>query len=129
MAALLLSSFGILKALGICAVSLVASIPIAMQVVCTSTMALGSCALGEQQAIVSRLASIGELNEMDMLCCDKTGTLTQHIMTIESKLPWGCDIGATAVVDCSVGSGVDAEYERCHPHNVFQVQAPSLGGF
>ena len=25
---------------------------------------------------------------MDILCSDKTGTLTQYIITIESKLPW-----------------------------------------
>ena len=67
---------------------LVASIPIAVQVVCTSTMALGSRALAEKQAIVSRLASIVELAGMDMRCSDKTGTRAQNIMTIESKLPW-----------------------------------------
>jgi len=89
MAVLLYNDYGVLKTLGICVVLLVASIPIAMQVVCTSTMALGSRALAEKQAIVSRLASIEELAGMDMLCSDKTGTLTQNIMTIESKLPWG----------------------------------------
>ena len=60
-----------------------------MQVVCTSTMALGSRALAEQQAIVSRLTSIEALAGMDMLCSDKTGTLTLNITTIESKLAWG----------------------------------------
>ena len=60
-----------------------------MQVVCTSTMALGSRALAEKQAIVSRLASIVDLAGMDKRCSDKTGTLAQNIMTIESKLPWG----------------------------------------
>ena len=38
--------------------------------------------------IVSRLASTGELAGMDMLCSNKTGTRTQSIMTIESRLPW-----------------------------------------
>ena len=65
----------------------VAPIPIAMQVVCTSTMALGSRALAEKQAIVSRFASIAELAGMDMLCSCKTGKLTHNTMTMESKLP------------------------------------------
>ena len=52
-------------------------------------MALGSRALAEKQAIVSRLASIEALAGMDMLCSGKTGTLTLNITTIESKLPWG----------------------------------------
>ena len=68
---------------------MVASVPISMQVECTSTMALGSRALAEKQAIVSRLASIEALAGMDMLCSGKTGTLTLNITTIESKLPWG----------------------------------------
>ena len=44
--------------------------------------------LADRQATVSRLASTEELAGMDMLCSDKTGTRTQNIMTIESKLPW-----------------------------------------
>ena len=42
--------------------------------------------LAWRQAILFRLASIDELSGMDMWCSDKTGMLTQNIMTIESKL-------------------------------------------
>ena len=72
-----------LEALGICVVLLVASIPIAMQVVCTSTMAIGSRKLAEKKAIVTRLAAIEELAGMDMLCSDKTGTLTLGKMQMQ----------------------------------------------
>ena len=48
----------ILETIGICVVLLVASIPIAMQVVCTTTMAVGAHALAQKDAIVSRLSSI-----------------------------------------------------------------------
>lgn len=54
------------QALAFGVVLLVASIPIAMQVVCTATMALGSSKLAEQKAIVSRLAAIEELASMNM---------------------------------------------------------------
>merc|ERR1719162_2888890 len=67
-----------LKAIGICVVLLVASIPIAMQVVSTSTMAVGSRRLAEKKVIVAKLSAIEELAGMDMLCSDKTGTLTQN---------------------------------------------------
>jgi len=87
MAVMLTSGNGFLATLGICVVLLVASIPIAMQVVCTSTMALGSHALAQKNAIVSRLAAIEELAGMDMLCSDKTGTLTLNKMTIEEIKP------------------------------------------
>jgi len=65
----------------------VASIPIAMPVVSTSTMALGSRALSSEGAIVTRLASIEEVAGMDMLCSDKTGTLTKNIMELQEEIP------------------------------------------
>ena len=87
MIVLLNKDFGVLNTLGICVMLLVASIPIALQVVCTLTMVLGSRALVVKQATVSRLASIKDHAVMDMLCSDETGTFTQNAMTVESKLP------------------------------------------
>jgi H+-transporting ATPase len=68
-------------------VLLVASIPIAMEVVVTTTMALGSRKLASMNAIVARLASIEELAGMNMLCSDKTGTLTMNKMVIQEDCP------------------------------------------
>ena len=76
MGVLISSGVQFLEVLAICVVLLVASIPIAMNVVCTSTMAIGSRKLALGGAIVTRLGSIEELAGMDMLCSDKTGTLT-----------------------------------------------------
>ena len=56
----------------------VAAIPVAMPTVLTVTMAVGARLLSAKQAIVSRLASVEELAGMDILCSDKTGTLTQN---------------------------------------------------
>jgi P-type E1-E2 ATPase len=64
-------------------VLLVASIPIAMEVVVTTTMALGSRQLSRMNAIVARLSAIEELAGMNMLCSDKTGTLTLNKMVIQ----------------------------------------------
>nr|WP_255684215.1 MULTISPECIES: plasma-membrane proton-efflux P-type ATPase [unclassified Xanthobacter] len=57
---------------------LVASIPVAMPAVFSVTMALGALALSKQKAIVSRLESIEEMAGVDVLCSDKTGTLTKN---------------------------------------------------
>ncbi|TAE60904.1 MAG: plasma-membrane proton-efflux P-type ATPase [Nostocales cyanobacterium] len=54
----------------------VASIPVAMPTVLSVTMAVGAQILAKKQAIVSRLAAIEELAGIDILCSDKTGTLT-----------------------------------------------------
>ena len=56
----------------------VASIPVAMPAVLSITMAMGAVQLSRKKAIVSRLESIEEMAGMDILCSDKTGTLTQN---------------------------------------------------
>jgi H+-transporting ATPase len=60
----------------------VAAIPVAMPTVLSITMALGARILVQRQAIVTRLSSIEELAGVDLLCVDKTGTLTQNSLTL-----------------------------------------------
>jgi H+-transporting ATPase len=70
-------------ALSFTVVLLVASIPIAIEIVCTTTLALGSRMLSAHGAIVTRLAAIEDMAGMNMLCSDKTGTLTLNKMVIQ----------------------------------------------
>jgi len=60
----------------------VSAIPVALPAVLTVTMAIGALYLAKRQVIVSRLASIEELAGVDILCSDKTGTLTKNQMTV-----------------------------------------------
>ena len=83
------SSSTFLRALSVVIVLLVASIPIAMQVVCTSTMAVGARRLAERKVIVARLSAIEELAGMTVLCSDKTGTLTKNELTLKPPTLFG----------------------------------------
>ena len=60
----------------------VAAIPVAMPTVLSVTMAVGARLLATKKAIVSRLVAIEELAGVDVLCTDKTGTLTQNKLTL-----------------------------------------------
>ena len=74
-------------ALSFTVVLMVASIPIAIEIVTTTTLALGSKELSHDGAIVTRLAAIEDMAGMSILCSDKTGTLTMNKMVIQEETP------------------------------------------
>ncbi|KAG0607763.1 hypothetical protein M758_8G053300 [Ceratodon purpureus] len=64
---------------------LIGGIPIAMPTVLSVTMAVGSHSLVKQGAIVKRMTAIEEMAGMDILCSDKTGTLTLNRLTVDKN--------------------------------------------
>jgi H+-transporting ATPase len=59
----------------------IAAVPVAMPAVLSVTMALGAKVLAIKQAVVTKLTAVEEVAGIDVLCSDKTGTLTQATLT------------------------------------------------
>jgi H+-transporting ATPase len=66
----------------------VAAIPAALPAVLSVTMAVGATALAKKEAIVSKLVAIEEMAGMDVLCADKTGTITQNKISVGAVTPF-----------------------------------------
>ncbi|KAF2930184.1 plasma membrane ATPase-like isoform X2 [Oryza sativa Japonica Group] len=81
-------------------VLLIGGIPIAMPTVLSVTMAIGSHRLSQQGAITKRMTAIEEMAGMDVLCSDKTGTLTLNKLTVDKNMiePFVKDLDKDAIV-------------------------------
>ncbi|MFU2207377.1 plasma-membrane proton-efflux P-type ATPase [Solidesulfovibrio sp. C21] len=82
----------------------VAAIPVAMPAVLSVTMAVGALALSRLKAIVSRLEAIEEMAGMDILCSDKTGTLTQNKLTLGEPLVFAAKDPADLILTGALAS-------------------------
>src|SRR5579885_2928772 len=63
-------------------VLMIAAIPAALPAVLSVTMAVGATVLAKKQALVSKLVAIEEMAGVDILCADKTGTLTKNDLSV-----------------------------------------------
>ncbi len=88
-------------------VLLVASIPVAMPAVFSITMALGALSLSKEKAIVSKLSAIEEMAGVDILCSDKTGTLTKNQLTLGVPILFA----SSEPQDCILAAALASKFE------------------
>lgn len=84
-------------------VLVVGGLPIAMPTVLSVTMALGASALAKKKAIVSRLTAVEEIAGMEVLCSDKTGTLTKNELTVKDPVAYVGDL-ADVIFDAALAA-------------------------
>jgi H+-transporting ATPase len=85
----------------------VAAIPVALPAVLSVTMAVGAERLAGMRAIVSRLVSIEEMAGVDVLCSDKTGTLTKNELTLGEPAVIGARDRAELILSAALASEPD----------------------
>lgn len=85
----------------------VASIPVAMPAVLSVTMAVGALLLSKKKVIVSRLEAIEEAAGLEILCSDKTGTLTQNKLTLGDSVLFEAKDEQELILNASLSSETD----------------------
>ncbi len=75
----------VLSVLEFALVVTIASVPVALPAVLSVTMAVGARTLARHRAVVSHLPAVEELGGMDVLCADKTGTLTRNQLAVAEE--------------------------------------------
>ena len=86
-AKLILTGLGISDLLPLALTLLLASIPIALPAMATITLALGSVELAKSGIIIRRLEAVEAASMMDVICLDKTGTITENRIIVERVIP------------------------------------------
>ena len=84
----LLQGINLLEILPLMLVLLLGAIPVALPAMFTVSMALGSLELVKSGVLVTRLNAIDDAGRMDILCVDKTGTITINKMVIAKVVPF-----------------------------------------
>ncbi len=85
----------------------IASIPVALPAVLSVTMALGALTLSRMKAVVTKLESIEEIAGVDVLCCDKTGTLTQNQLSLGEPVVFKGGDPERAIIVAALASRAD----------------------
>ena len=70
-------------------VLLMSAVPVALPVMFTVSMAVGSAELAKRGVLVTRLSAVEDAATMDVLCVDKTGTITINQLTVTGVIPLG----------------------------------------
>jgi H+-transporting ATPase len=80
---------GILSILTFAVIFLMGAVPVALPAVLTIVQAVGATELAKKGVLVTRLDSIEDAASIDILCLDKTGTITQNKLSVGEVIPFG----------------------------------------
>lgn len=85
----LLKGIKLIQIIPLFLVLLLTVVPVALPTMFTITLALGSRRLVKKNVLITRLNALDDAASMDVLCADKTGTLTMNKLSITNIIPLG----------------------------------------
>ncbi len=95
----------------------VSVIPEALPMVTTFSLSRGALHLAKHHMVVKRLSAIEDLGSIEILCTDKTGTLTENVLTVDREMPVA---GASPLFCASLASPFIKENKK-EPNNSFDL--------
>jgi H+-transporting ATPase len=102
----------LLSILTFAVIFLMGAVPVALPAVMTIVQSVGATELARKSALVTRLDSIEDAASIDVLCLDKTGTITQNKLSVGDIVPFATyakeDVIVMASLASSQGQGKDA---------------------
>ncbi len=95
---------GILSIITFAVIFLMGAVPVALPAVLTIVQAVGATELAKKGVLVTRLDSIEDAASIDVLCLDKTGTITQNKLSVAEVIPFSGYTVEDVVVTSSLAS-------------------------
>ncbi len=95
---------GILPILTFAVIFLMAAIPVALPAVMAIVQSVGAMELARKGVLVTRLDSIEDAASIDVLCLDKTGTITQNELSVGDVLPFATNTKEDVITMASLAS-------------------------
>jgi H+-transporting ATPase len=128
----------IVTMLTLAVIFLMGAVPVALPAVLTIVQSVGAMELAKKGALVTRLDSIEDAASIDVLCLDKTGTITQNKLSVADSIPFfgntkedvvltaalasqeeGMDVIDLAIIDYSKSMTVDFNAYKQISHTPF----------
>lgn len=107
----LINHYSLLEIIMLCSSLAVAAIPEGLPAVITISLSIGISNLAKKKTIVKQMQAVETLGSIDVICSDKTGTITQNKMTVKEEVIYDKEMLNYICALCNEGLIINNEYK------------------